>query len=78
MTFFDMAPLGGGNFGIIFFLIFAAIAFVTFKLLKRTVKMAIRIVIVAIILLVAIIGGLALLPFGTSPRPERAPIKTTH
>jgi len=65
---FDIAPLGGGvgiSLGIIFFLVFAAIAFVMYKILKRTVKMAIRMTIVAAILLIAFVGGIGLYLFGT-------------
>lgn len=63
---FDVAPVAGGIgvvVGIGFFLVLAAVAFVTFKMLKRTVKMAVRMVIVGIILVVAIVGGIALLMF---------------
>ncbi len=76
---FDIAPLGGGfgiSLGIIFFLVFAAIAFVMYKILKRTVKMAIRMTIVAAILLIALVGGIGLYlfgapMFGTPDRPVR-------
>ncbi len=70
----DLSPLGGG-IGVFatvaFFLVFLVVAFIAFKLLKRTVKMAFRIVIVAIILAVAVAGSVALWAFGTakSPRP---------
>lgn len=72
--FLDVSPLGGG-IGIFaaaaFFLVFLAAAFIAFKLLKRTVKMAFRLVIVAVILAVAVAGSVALWAFGTakSPRP---------
>jgi Na+-translocating ferredoxin:NAD+ oxidoreductase RnfE subunit len=69
MLFFDISPLGGGigiGLAVIFFLVCAAAAFVAFKMLKRTVKMAIRIVIVAVILLVAVIGGVSFLIMGYS------------
>ena len=45
---------------VVFFLIFLAVAFVAFKMLKRTVKMAFRIAIVAVILAVAVAGSVAL------------------
>ena len=72
----DAAPLGGGvglSAGAAFFLIFAAIAFLAFKALKKTVKMAFRMVIVAFILVIAIVGSIAFYFLGTgSPsRPER-------
>ena len=43
--------------GVAFLLIFLAIAFVAFKLLKRTVKIAFRMVIVAVIVAIAIAGA---------------------
>jgi apolipoprotein N-acyltransferase len=61
--------------GIVFFLIFIAIAYVAFRILKRTVKTGIRIVIVLIILVVAVIGSASLfwLETGsTKPRPSPA------
>lgn len=70
--FFDVAPIGGGlgvMLGLVFFFIFAAVAFIAFKMLKRTVKMAVRMTIVAAILLVALIGGVAFLVFGTGSKP---------
>jgi len=51
---FDVTPVGGGIgivAGIAFFLVFAAAAFIAYKILKKSVKMAFRMVIVAIILL---------------------------
>jgi hypothetical protein len=75
MTLFlllDVAPIGG-TVGIaaaaIFFLVFAAVAFFAFKMLKRTVKMAFRMVIVAVILAVAVAGSVALWAFSTPKRP---------
>ena len=68
MILFDIAPLGGGigiGLAVFFFLICAVSAFVAFKMLKRTVKMAVRMVIVAIILLVAVVGTTAFLIMGS-------------
>ena len=45
---------------IIFLLIMLAVAYVVFRLLKRTMKMAIRAIIVLLILMIAIAGGFAL------------------
>jgi hypothetical protein len=71
MILFDISPISASNpIGIAvavgFFLVLATIAFIVFKMVKRTVKMAVRMTIVAIILLVAIIGGVSLLYFGSS------------
>jgi len=71
-------PLASGfeTYGAVgFLLVFAAVAFIAFKLLKRTVKMAFRLVIVGVILLIAIAGSIALWAFGTgsSERPAARP-----
>ncbi len=78
---FDVAPVSGvGVFlGIAFFFIFAAIAFVTYKMLRKTVKMAVRMAVVTAILAIAFIGSIAFLWFGSGggARPVR-PIPTTQ
>jgi len=66
-----------GVFGIIaFLLVFLGVAFIAFKMLKRTVKMAFRLTIVAIILAVAVAGSIALWALGSGsserPRPTRS------
>ena len=53
-------------FGVVFFLIFAAVAFIAYKMLKKTVKMAVRMTIVVAILLIALVGSIALLLFSSS------------
>jgi uncharacterized protein YqhQ len=56
-----------------FFLIFVAIAYIVFRLLKKTVKMAFRMAIVATILLIAIVGSISFWWLGTSkpaPKPK--------
>lgn len=76
----DMNPAGGGV-GIfaavaVLFLCLAA-AFIAFKLLKRTVKMAFRVVIVAIILAVGLAGSAFFFALGTAkpvrPTPRPTP-----
>lgn len=85
MFLFDVPPFPstsplaiGIGFG--FFLILAAVAFVAFKMMKRTLKMAFRMVIVAAILLIAVVGSIVLyvsvgLFTGSGPRthPPRPP-----
>jgi hypothetical protein len=72
---FDISPIGGGVgafIGVAFFLVLAGVAVFAFMMLKKTVKMAVRMIIVAVILLVALVGGIALLMFSSgsgSPRP---------
>jgi len=57
--------------GLIFFLVFAVAAFIVFKLLKRSVKMALRMLMVGMILLIAIAGSVAIwyAGSGSNPRP---------
>jgi len=79
---FDVPPVGGGLgviIGIAFFFIFAAIAFIAYKMLRKTVKMAVRMAVVVAILAIAFVGSIALLWFSTSTvkRPER-PTPTTQ
>jgi hypothetical protein len=78
---FDMSPLGGGIgifAGVVFFFVLLAVAFIAFKLLKRTVKMAFRMAIAGIIVLIAIAGSIAFFWLGSSkpsrpqPRPAAA------
>ena len=45
---------------VIFILIMLAIAYIAFRILKRTLKMAMRAVVVLVILAIAVVGGLAL------------------
>lgn len=77
---FDVAPVAGGVgvvAAVMFFLVLLAAAFIAFKMLKRTVKMAFRMVIVAVILAVAIAGSIGLWAFSGGggntdrPRPTR-------
>ncbi len=70
----DVAPVAGGVgifAAVSFFLIFLAVAFVAFKALKKTVKMAFRMVIVGIILAVAVAGSIALWAFSGKTNPDR-------
>ena len=82
MILFDIAPLGGGlgiGLAVFFFLACLAVSFIVFKMLKRTVKMAIRMVIVAVILFVALIGTVAFLTLGSSGSSSvKQPAKKTR
>jgi hypothetical protein len=76
ILFQDLNPLAGGVgtiAAVIFFLIFLAVAYVAFRMLKRTVKMAFRIAIVGVILAIAVGGSIALWYVGSSEptRPAR-------
>ena len=50
---------------IIFVIFLFAVAAITFFVMKKAVKMAIRAAIVALILLIAVVGGVSLWMFGT-------------
>ena len=45
---------------VVFILIMLAIAYFAFRILKRTLKMAMRAVVVLVILAIAVVGGLAI------------------
>ena len=64
--------------GLAFFLIFAGLAAVAFFIIKRTVKMAIRMAIVAAILLIAIVGGISFLMFNSSSKPATRPANSRN
>lgn len=72
----------GGQIGLVaaaaFFLIAAAVAFIAYKMLKRTAKMAFRVVIVVLILGIAAAGSIALwaLSSGNSNTPTQRPKRT--
>jgi len=79
---FDMSPLSAGIglfAGVVFFFVFLAVAFIAFKLLKRTVKMAFRMAIVGIIVAIAIAGSIAFFWLGGSkpprPQPRNPPVQ---
>ncbi len=77
LLLFDAAPVGpvlGVAAAVVFVLICVAVAIAAFLLLRKTLKMAFRMAIVGVILLIAIVGGIAALYLGISsdnPRPPR-------
>lgn len=69
------------SFGIIaavvFFLVFAGVAYIIFRLLKKTVKMAFRMAIVAVILAIAVAGSVSFWWLGHSkPTTKSRPAQT--
>ena len=73
----DIGPPGGAvgaAAAIVFFLILVAVAFVAFKLLKKTVGMAIRVLVVLVVLAIAVGGTAAWFFMGSGgakpPRPR--------
>ncbi len=63
----------GAVVGIAFFLVFAGVAFVAYKILKRTAKMAVRTFIVALIMLIAVAGSVSLWWFSSGGDPKLKP-----
>lgn len=81
MLILDIGFPGGGVFalglGIGFFIVLAAAAFIVFRLLRKTLRLAFRIAIVAVIMAIAGFGSIALLWFGSgvSERPRPTPVR---
>ena len=79
---FDVAPPLGGGIGVIagvvFLLICLAAAYIAFRVLKKSVKMAFRLIIVGIIILIAIAGSVSFWWLGTSRSPRPTPPRTNQ
>jgi hypothetical protein len=69
--------LDGGTFGLIagfiFFLMFAGVAYVAFRILKKSAKMAVRMLVVALILAIAVAGSVSLWYFSLGAVPKLKP-----
>jgi asparagine N-glycosylation enzyme membrane subunit Stt3 len=75
----DVAPSAGTiglAAGATFFLIMLAVAYLAYRLLKRTVKTAIRIAIVLIMIAIAVIGGVSFYFFGGGTGKAARPTPT--
>jgi hypothetical protein len=59
--------------GVGFFLVFLAVGYVAFRILRKTMKMAFRLAIVAGILLVAIVGSITIFWLSSGSRPGPRP-----
>lgn len=72
----DIVP-SGGMVAIItaaaFFLVFVLTAYIAFKALRKTVKMAVRIGVVAVILVIAVVGSLSLWYFSSEGTQKLKP-----
>ncbi|MGI8812724.1 MAG: hypothetical protein ACR2IH_09400 [Pyrinomonadaceae bacterium] len=62
--------------GAIFFLVFAVVAYIAFRILRKTVKMAFRMMIVVAILLIAVVGGLSFWWFNSGSASKTRPAAT--
>ena len=79
MMLLDIAPevTSNGMFAAgtaaVFFVLVAGAAYIAFRALKKTVKMAFRMAIVASILVIAIVGSISLWYFSTDGSPKLKP-----
>lgn len=76
MLLLDMGPPGGAigiGLALGFLFVALAVAFVVFRVLRKTVKMAFRLAIVAIILTIGFIGTLAFFYIGSGSTPKNRP-----
>jgi hypothetical protein len=63
---------------VVFFLVLAGVAYIAFKLLRKTVKMAFRMAIVAIILVIAVAGSISFWWLGHSKPATRPTSRQTR
>jgi apolipoprotein N-acyltransferase len=79
MFLFDVAPVGaiGALVAVAFFFIALASGVFAFIMLRKTIKMAFRMVIVAAVLLIAVFGSIALWWFLQPSRPANRPTRPT-
>ena len=71
-----LAPSSGVVAAIVavsFFLVLAGAAYIAFKALKKTVKMAVRMFVVIAILLIAVVGSISLWYFSSDVEPKLKP-----
>ena len=78
--FLDVPPVSGtvGVFAAVaLFFVLVAVAFVVFRLLKRTVSILLRLLIVGVIVAVALFGSIAVLYLGggSTPHPRPTPVR---
>ncbi|MEO7540192.1 MAG: hypothetical protein ABIV21_09195 [Pyrinomonadaceae bacterium] len=77
---FDVPAIGGSGVGLaaggVFFVVFLVVAYIAFRLLKKTVKMAFRVAIVGLILAIAVAGSIALWAVGTGGSEPARPTRS--
>jgi hypothetical protein len=59
--------------GLLIFGIVAALAFVLFRILRKSIRMAIRLAVVVAVLFIAVLGGISLWWFGGGDAPASKP-----
>ena len=76
LILFDIAPSGsviGAVVAVAFLLVFLGIAFVAYLALRKTVKMAFRLAVVGVILVIALAGSVSLWYFSSGGSPRLKP-----
>jgi hypothetical protein len=78
---FDVGVPGGGALlagaGIVFVIALAAVAYIAFRIFRKTMKMAFRMAVLAAVLIFALAGSIGLWWFGTSkPALRTVPQRT--
>ncbi len=76
MTLLFLVPSSGVIGAIVaaaFFLVFSGTAYVAFKALAKTAKMAVRMMIVVVILVIAVVGSISLWYFTADVAPKLKP-----
>ena len=81
MLLFDVAAPSSGALlagaGIVFVIALAAVAYIAFRIFRKTMKMAFRIAMLAAVLIFVLGSGVGLWWFGTSkPAPRPTPQRT--
>ena len=79
LLMFQVTPeLGAASIAAIlgFFLILVAVAYIAFRMMRKTVRMAFRMAVVAVILLIALIGSVYIYWNRTSNNPRPKPQTT--
>lgn len=84
LTLLDIAPISAATTGIlavavVFFFATTAVAYIAFRLFKRTFKSAVRMAFVAAVLIIALVGGVSIYYFGSrSTPPSKPPVSRTR
>ena len=76
MMLLDIAPSGGMIGAVVagaFFLLLAGAAYVAFKALKKTAKMAVWMIVVVLILIIGVAGSFSLWWFSSDATPKLKP-----
>ncbi len=68
-----VALLGGG---LVVFALITGLMYVIFRMLKKSIKMAFRLAVVAAVLVIALAGGLSLWWFSSGDAPAQRPANT--